>query len=147
VPEAVHGIHAEDDRDVQPRMLHRVRLHGVVLVGPVQAGIAGTPLASGVGRDVGPAGQDRADIVVDEDLLLAHRVGQVEATLAGAIAAGIGYLRRFDLHHLAGLLGQRHPAEQISDPRLDRSGQVKVGRPAWAEAAVVVIADTDARWR
>jgi hypothetical protein len=26
-------------------------------------------------------------LVIDEDLLLAHRVGQVEATLAGAVAA------------------------------------------------------------
>ena len=39
-------------------------------------------------------------------------------------------LRHLDLHHLADLLGKRHLAEQISDPRLDRRGRVEVGRPA-----------------
>ncbi len=128
VPEAVHGVDTEDDRDVQPRVLDRVGLHGVVLVGPVQARIAGTALSGRVGWDVGPAGQDRANAIVDEDLLLTHRVGHVEGALAGAGVAGVSDLRHLDLHHLADLLRQSHLAEQAGDPSLDRRARTEVGQ-------------------
>ena len=90
VAEAVDGVDAEDDGDVQPRVRDRVALHGVVLGGPVQAGVARAALPGGVDGDVGPAGQDRADVVVHEDLLLARGVGQVEPALAGAGAGRVG---------------------------------------------------------
>src|SRR5258707_10750066 len=100
-------------------MRDRVRLHRVVLAGPVLSGVPGAALAGGIDRDVGTAGQDRADIVVDEDLLLADRIRQVEAALAGAVVAAVGDLCHFDLHHLADLLGQRHAAEQTGPPALN----------------------------
>jgi hypothetical protein len=59
--EAVYGIRRVDDRDVQPRVLDRVALDGVVLLGPALAGV--------VGRVVGCAGQDRPGVVVDQDAL------------------------------------------------------------------------------
>ena len=48
VPEAVHRVDPEDQRDVQPRVLDRVLLDHVVLVGPVVAGVAGAALAGRV---------------------------------------------------------------------------------------------------
>ena len=130
VAEAVDGVHAEDDGNVQPRVLDRVALHGVVLGGPVQAGVAWATLAGRVDGNVGSAGQDRADVVVHEDLLLTGRVGQVEPALAGAVAGRVGDLGRLDLHHLADLFRQRHLAEQVADPRLDRMAGVQVRRLA-----------------
>src|SRR4029453_19421123 len=43
--EAVHGINAENHRKMQPRVLDRVLLNHVVLVGPVVAGVPGAALA------------------------------------------------------------------------------------------------------
>src|SRR5207253_4446531 len=83
VPKAMHRVDTEDDRDVQPRVADREVLHGVVLVGPIKAGVAGAALRGCGDRNVASTGQDRARVVVDEYLLLTNGVGQVEATLAG----------------------------------------------------------------
>ncbi len=55
VPEPVHRVDTEDHGDVQARVRHGVGLHGVVLVGPVQTGVAGPAAAGRVEWDVRPA--------------------------------------------------------------------------------------------
>src|SRR5262249_46018366 len=104
----------EDDRDVQPRVLDREPLHGVVLVGPVQARVAGAARAGRVDRDVGSTGQYRADVVVDEDLLLTNRVRQIEAALARAGVAGVGALVLLVLALLAVLPRRGLPSRGVA---------------------------------
>jgi hypothetical protein len=65
-----------------------------------------------VRRVVGAAGEQRADLVVDQHLLLARRVGIVPAVVATRCAR-IGDGRDELLIHLPDLLGQRHAAQQI----------------------------------
>ena len=122
----MHRVDTEDDRDVQPRVADREVLHGVVLVGPIKAGVAGAAPAGRGDRNVASAGQDRAGVVVDEYLLLTNGVGQVEATLAGTAVGRVGDLRNLDLDHLADLLRQSHSFQQVVDPVLDRSMRVQV---------------------
>jgi hypothetical protein len=123
VAEAVDGVGAEDDWEMQARMVDRVVLDPVVLPRPRRAGIAG--------RVVGRARQDRAGVVVDQHLVEAGRLERV-VIAAAAVAvrrrARTAQLLVHDLVHLADLLRQRHPVEQVADPCLDRRPRIEVDR-------------------
>src|SRR6266480_6365286 len=110
----LYRVHAEDHRDVQPRVVDRVVLERVVPLGPAPPGVAD--------RVVGTAGEDRAGEVLDQHVVHAGRLQRVGvATGVGALAVGrvrlVPERADDDLVHLADLLLQRHPAQQVLDAR------------------------------
>ena len=127
MPEAVHRVDSEDQRDVQAGVFDRVLLDHVVLVGPVEAGIARAPGAGRVRRVVRAARQHRAGVIVDEHGLHARRVRHGEA-LAAARVRRTGQVADELLVHLADLLLDRHPVEQVVDAVVDRGLLIEV---AW----------------
>jgi hypothetical protein len=123
VAEAVDRVHAEDDRDVQPGVLDRVVLDRIGPLGPACAGV--------VGGVVGAASQDRAGEVLDQDVVQAVGLQRI-VVATGIVAVAVGGIGRVaqpadhDLVHLADLLGQRHPTQQVLDAGGDRRTRVHV---------------------
>ena len=131
MPEPVNRVHPEDHRNIHPGMLNRITLNDVVLVGPVRARVAGNAaLARGVGRDLGAAGQDRAGLLLDQDLRSCMpRAGMLKPVFPAQVSPSVPVIVVTQLLvHLAHLLGQGHPAKQVVDPRLDGKAGVEVGR-------------------
>ena len=122
--EAVHRVHPEEQRDVQPRVLDRVLLDHVVLVRPVVAGVPGATLAGRVRRVVRAAGEQRARVIVDQPRLQAALV-QLGPAPAAARAGRAGHVVDQLLIHLADLLRQRHCVQEGVHPGVDRLVGIK----------------------
>ena len=134
--EAVHCVNPEDQRNVQPRILDRVLLDHVVLVGPVVAGVTGAALAGRIRRVVRTARKQRARVVVDEPRLHAVLV-QLGPALAAACVGRTGQVVDELLVHLADLLGQGHRTRAGRSPGPESAcGHRATERwPGFAEAA------------
>jgi hypothetical protein len=101
VAEPVHRVDAVDDRDVQARVLDRVALNRVVLLGPAPPGV--------VDRVIGAAREDRPRVVVDQHPLKTDGLERVlvpagVAAVPARRRSGIAQLPDHDLVHLADLL-------------------------------------------
>ena len=127
MPEAVHRVDSEDQRDVQAGVLDRVLLDHVVLVGPVVAGVTGAALAGRIRRVVRAAREQRADVIVDQPRLQAARV-QLGPALGAARVGRAGHVVDELLVHLADLLLERHSVEQVVDAVVDRRLLIEVAR-------------------
>ena len=103
--EAVHCVNPEDHRNVQPRILDRVLLDHVVLVGPVVAGVPGAAVAGCIRRVVRTARKQRARVVVDQPRLHAALV-QLGPALAAACVGRTGQVVDELLVDLADLPGK-----------------------------------------
>src|SRR5436190_5900503 len=125
--EPVYGINTEYHRNVQPRVLDRVLLDHVVLVGPVVAGVPGAALAGRIRRVVRAAREQRANVVVDQPRLHAVLV-QLGPALATAGIGRAGQVVDELLIHLADLLLERHPVVQVVDAGVDRRLVIEVAR-------------------
>src|SRR6266516_1765616 len=127
MPEAVHRVDSEDQRDVQAGVLDRVLLDHVVLVGPVVAGVTGVALAGRIRRVVRAAREQRANVVVDQPRVHAALV-QLRPALAAAFVGRAGQVVDELLVHLADLLLERHPVEQVVNAVLNRRLLIEVAR-------------------
>jgi len=130
VAEAVNRIDPENDRNMQPRMLDGVPMDDVVFVGPVVPGISDTTVTGGVDAVLGSAGQDRAGVLVDQDLLHARRVRHGETVVSAGGSVCIGQRRDQLLVHLTDLVRQGHRTQQSIHPVCEGPAWVEPGRGA-----------------
>ncbi len=127
----VQRLLVHDQGDAEPGLLDRPFLRGV----DVARGILGTAIDGSGGGTRGGALGDRAAVIRARDL--AEAIGEVLARLL-RVEFAFGRLDLLllqpDRDHLLDLLLQRHPLEQIFDPRVDRLRGVLVERLVGAGA-------------
>jgi hypothetical protein len=118
---AVDGVRAVDERDAQARAIEVEALKGVREFGPAPGRVGH--------RRGAPAREDRADVGLGKGDLEPALVDRPAVPLARAHEPG-----RVHLGHLADLLLEGHPPEEVSHPLGHGPGWVEVGRARLGEA-------------